>query len=104
MHSFGVLEILHTEMSTFIENRDDLGIMGKKEPNYECPGEPMHKRRITPRLCPSNTPKDKSFEESSGISPLGLKPFTRLFILYAIGIVMSIVTFLLEFVSHQIKN
>ena len=88
----GILEEYHTMMNALKKIRNEFGIMRKKV-DYECPGIPMDERRISPKQCSGGT---GSNDGQSQLSPLNLKHYNRLFLLYGIGIGMSILAIILE--------
>ena len=70
-------------MNFHLKFENKLGILAKKDPSFDCPVAPMGQKRMIPKPCLENR------ELQDKVSPLTLKHYYRLFILYTVGIVLS---------------
>ena len=89
-HAHGLLQEYDdgTKISQYKRNRGEYGILGKKEETFKCKGTSAAKLKMS--LCNTDQTEDRN------LTPLQLKPFYKLFMVFAAGIGLGTFSFILE--------
>ena len=92
-HAAGILETFDggSRIATHMAINNRLGILDKKKTTFDCTDKAISQTAFHPSLCPYKS------GSNNGGNPLNLKTYERLFFLYGIGIILSLISFLIEF-------